>query len=264
MKNRKRFLSLLLGACVALSSLSAALPDPVHQDKTVNKDVVVLLHGLGRSKTAMWLLASRLQDAGFLVERIGYRSLTQSPDEIVTDVSRKIDACCAGHRQNVHFGGHSLGGLLIRAYLQEHRVENLGRVVLIGTPNQGTALVDNFRGNWLFQLLGPTTAALGTDGASLPNRLSEPYYPVGVIAGVNDSGRNDHLLPGRDDGLVPVESTKLEGMSDFTEVESGHSMMRYDNKVARQVVAFLKRGKFLHKDGERSDGAFPDSEARSM
>ena len=165
MKNRKRFLSLLLGASVALSSLSAALPDPVHQDKTVNKDVVVLLHGLGRSKTAMWLLASRLQDAGFHVERIGYRSLTQSPDEIVTDVSRKIDACCAGHRQKVHFVGHSLGGLLIRAYLQEHRVDHLGRVVLIGTPNHGTELVDSFRDSCLFQLLGPTTAALGTDSA---------------------------------------------------------------------------------------------------
>ena len=97
---------------------------------------------------------------------------------------------------------------------------------------------------------------MGTDGASLPSRLSDPYYPVGVIAGVRGSGRNDHLLPGRDDGLVPVESTKLEGMSDFIEVESGHSMMRYDKEVARQVIAFLQQGKFLHTADDRSDGAF--------
>jgi len=81
---------------------------------------------------------------------------------------------------------------------------------------------------------------------------------VGVIAGVGDSGRNDHLLPGRDDGLVPVESTKLEGMTDFIEVESGHSMMRYDKEVARQVIAFLQQGKFLHTADDRSDRAFSE------
>ena len=44
--------------------------------------------------------------------------------------------------------------------------------------------------------------------------------------------------------LVPVESTKLDGMSDFVVVESGHSALRYDEEVANQVIAFLKRGKF--------------------
>jgi pimeloyl-ACP methyl ester carboxylesterase len=256
MRKRLCFLSLLLGAFGAFSSLSATPPEPTLSDDAAEKDVVVLLHGLGRTKTAMWLLAARLEDAGFRVERIGYDSLTQSPDEILTEVSRKIDACCAGHRQKIHFVGHSLGGLVIRAYLQEHRVEHLGRVVLVGTPNQGTELVDRFRDNCLFPLLGPTTAALGTDDASLPRRLSDPYYPVGVIAGVNDSGRNDHILPGRDDGLVPVESTRLEGMTDFIEVESAHSMMRYDKEVAGQVIAFLKRGAFSRSTDGHSNRAF--------
>ena len=138
----------------------------------------------------------------------------------------------------------SLGGLVIRAYLQYNPVAHLGRVVLIGTPNQGTPLVDRFQDHCLFELLGPTTGSLGTDGESLPRRLTTPHYPVGVIAGVVDRPLNDPLLPGPDDGLVPVESTKFDGMSDFVVVESGHSALRYDEEVANQVIAFLKRGKF--------------------
>ena len=194
----------------------------------------------------MWLLAARLEEAGFRVHRIGYRSLDRSPDEIIDAITRQIDECCAGHKGRVHLVGHSLGGLLIRAYLQQNRIEDLGRVVLIGTPNQGAELVDRFRDTWWLSLLGPTTAALGSGSGSLPERLCKPYYPVGVIAGATEGDWNDHWLRGPDDGLISVESTKLEGMSDFIQVDSGHSMMRYSSEVARQTIAFLRDGKFLH------------------
>lgn len=206
--------------------------------------LVVLMHGLGRTRMSMWLLASRLEDAGFRVHRIGYRSLDRSPDEIVESVSRQINACCAGHQGEVHLVGHSLGGLLIRAYLEENRIPHLGRVVLIGTPNQGVELVDRFSNNCLLSLLGPTTAALGAGSDGLPERLSRPYYPVGVIAGATRGNWNDRWLDGPDDGLISVESTKLEGMADFIIVDSGHSMMRYSGDVARQTIEFLRTGRF--------------------
>lgn len=228
----------LLAAPLALSNLSA-------DELETHRPLVVVLHGLGRTRISMWLFASRLEEAGFRVHRIGYRSLDRSPDEIIDTVSRQINECCAGHAGRVHFVGHSLGGLLIRAYLQTNRVDALGRVVLIGTPNQGSKLVDRFRDTGLLSLLGPTTAALGTDSASLPGRLPAPYYPVGVIAGVNRGEWNDHLLPGADDGLISVDSTRLEGMSDFIEIESGHSRMRYNKDVARQAIEFLRTGRFL-------------------
>lgn len=52
------------------------------------------------------------------------------------------------------------------------------------------------------------------------------------------------MLPGADDGLVSVESTKLDGMRDFIVVESGHSVMRYNLDVARYVISFLGTGHF--------------------
>jgi pimeloyl-ACP methyl ester carboxylesterase len=213
-------------------------------------EIVVLLHGLGRSNLAMWLLAQRIENAGYHVERIGYSSLNVTPQEILEEVTSQIDSCCAHHQKPVHYVGHSLGGLLIRAYLQEKRPDNIGRVVLMGTPNQGTPIVDAFRDKWWMKFLGPTTSALGTENDSFPGSLEAPFYPVGVIAGVANTRRNDAWLPGPDDGLVTVEATKLEGMSDFIVIRTGHSFMRYDQEVARQTVSFLRDGRFSRQQGE--------------
>ncbi len=242
--------SCLILLALALAALQDAFADgqPPGTSLSVQPDTVLLLHGLGRSNTAMWLLASRLEDEGFLVERIGYDSLTRAPREILDDISGKIAACCLNRGRKLHFVGHSLGGLLIRAYLDDNPVTNLGRVVLIGTPNQGTAVVDRFRDSWWMQLLGPTTLALGTDEESFPNSLEPPYYPVGVIAGKRGLGLNDIFLPGEDDGLVTVDATKLEKMTDFVVVNSGHAYMRYSGEVATQTAAFLKSGRFLHRE----------------
>ena len=203
----------------------------------------------------MWLLAKRIEDAGYHVKRIGYSSLNVTPQEILEEVTGQIESCCAHYQKPVHYVGHSLGGLLIRAYLQEKRPENIGRVVLMGTPNQGTPIVDAFRDKWWMKFLGPTTSALGTENDSFPGSLGAPFYPVGVIAGVANSRHNDAWLPGADDGLVTVEATKLEGMSDFIVIRTGHSFMRYDQEVARQAVAFLRDGRFSR---QQEEGRMPE------
>lgn len=213
--------------------------------KAIDKELVVLMHGLGRSNTAMWKLASRLEDAGYFVVRVGYRSFQQTPEQILESITAQINACCTKHKHAVHFVGHSLGGLLTRAYLQNNKVDHLGRVVLLASPNHGTEVVDQYRERWWMKFAGPMAMALGTDENSFPHSLEPPYYPVGVIAGINGDEDNDKILPGKDDGLVTVESTKLQGMTDFIIIESGHSLMRYNEEVAKQTIAFIKYEKFL-------------------
>jgi len=220
--------------------------------EATDKETVVLLHGFARGKFAMWPLSWRLEEAGFEVVRIGYDSLRESPEEILAGVSRQIDACCRELSRPVHFVGHSLGGLVIRAYLAENELEHRGRVVLIGTPNKGTPVVDQYRDAWWMNLAGPTAKSLGTGPKDFPSTLPAPDYAVGVIAGLKEGGILKDAIPGNDDGLVPVESTKLEGMADFIIVNSSHSRMRYSDEVARQTVAFLRRGEF---DYEKSASA---------
>jgi dienelactone hydrolase len=237
--------TILLQVLVFLSAANAFL---THDDEVPGiKEIVVLLHGLGRSNTSMWLLAHRLEDAGYYVRRVEYSSLDQTPDEILKKVRSQINQCCQKHTQSVHFVGHSLGGLMVRAYLQNNKVDKLGRVVLLGTPNKGTEAADHFSNSWLMDILGPTDKALGTDDKSFPKSLKAPYYPVGVIAGEIKSKFNDPVIPGKDDGLVSVEATKIDAMTDFIILETGHSMMRYDKEVADQTIEFIKNGMFKEK-----------------
>ena len=113
-----------------------------------NKDFVYVLHGLAQGRWSMKLLALRLDKAGFNVKRIGYKSINRSPKDILQDITDQINASLPDTSYTVHFVGHSLGGLMVRAYLDSNHFANLGRVVLIGTPNQGTSIVDRYRDSW--------------------------------------------------------------------------------------------------------------------
>jgi len=205
---------------------------------------VVLLHGFGRKGNAMFLLQKRLRNAGYKAHSIEYASLQESPDVILEKVAEQIALCCRDDRRPVHFVGHSLGGLIIRAYLDQNPLKNLGRVVLLGTPSQGSELVDIYGDRWLFKMLGPTARVLGTDEDSFPNRIGPPYYPLGIIAGTSSLTITDKHLPGPDDGLVSVISTKIDGMTDFLLVDTSHSMLRYNETAARETIHFLKNGHF--------------------
>ena len=204
------------------------------------KETVVMLHGLFRSNSAMWLLANRVEDAGYEVIRIEYKSFKVSPNEIIKEVSKKIDEEIAGKDTKVHFVGHSLGGLMIRAYLAEKKPKRLGRVVLLGSPSKGTDFVDKFRDRWWMKMLGETTLELGKDGDSFHKNLPDPDYPLGIIAGKKGDDSNDDTIPGEDDGIVPVESTKVDGMADMIVMETSHAMLRYNKDVAKSNDLFFK------------------------
>ena len=103
---------------------------------------VVLLHGYGRSDVSMLILNSALTEAGYDVHSLDYPSTDTAPAALAEMIGTEIDSCCKDRAETVHFVGHSFGGLLLRDYLGKNKPINLGRVVLIGTPNKGSELAD--------------------------------------------------------------------------------------------------------------------------
>jgi hypothetical protein len=139
-----------------------------------------------------------------------------------------------------------MGGIVLRFYLEKHELVNLGRVVMLSPPNQGSELADWMAENpVLDRFLGPSAEQLGTGPESLPQRLGPVDFEVGIIAG--DRTLNplfSRVIPGADDGKVAVERTKVEGMADFLVVPHTHTYIMMRESVIAQVIHFIEHGDF--------------------
>lgn len=209
-------------------------------------------------------LADHLSAAGYRVRNIGYPSRTAHFDDLVQHMRTEIEPCALDFAGKVHFVTHSLGGIVLRAYLQDHRPENLGRIVMLAPPNHGSELVDVLAGFPPFHAFyGPVAAELGTDPGSLPNRLGPADFELGIIAGnksINPIG--SWLIPGPDDGAVSVASARLEGMTDFLVLPVTHFFIMADKTVAAETLHFLRHGRFSHAPHQQTSPGFQPYPAR--
>jgi triacylglycerol lipase len=236
--------------------LSFAQPPAVAENlpSTNQRHLVVLMHGLGRTRESMKMLEKRLLRQGYEVHNLNYPSRKRSIDDLVEVLHEDLTRCCVAPERKIHFVTHSLGGILVRAYLKKYSIENLGRVVMMSPPNQGSEIVDLLRNLWLFQkVTGPAGQQLGTDSTSVPNSLGPVTFTLGIITGNRSINPFfSWMIPGPDDGQVAVERAKVEGMTDFLIVPYGHTFIMRHEAVAQQTVHFLRTGHFRRAiDDER-------------
>lgn len=202
---------------------------------------VVLLHGIWRSRWSMALLARHLRREGYRVIDPSYPSTRFPLETLVEQLHDRLSPLLGSG--TTHFVGHSMGGLLIRAYLAKYPPQALGRVVMLGTPNHGSEIADAI-GHWpLYRwLFGPAGQQLGT---RTPRGEVLPVCELGVIAGtVSYDPFFDRHLPLPHDGKVSVESTKLPGMHAHLVLPTSHDGMLLSPRVWREVALFLREGRF--------------------
>lgn len=218
---------------------------------------LVVLHGLGGWRSTMRRIETVAQAAGHDVIGIGYCSLIQG---IAAHTATLESAFCfiadRGVRE-VSFAAYSMGGIVLREALSRRKCEWASRLsphraVFIATPNKGAAFAEYFASTPLIGLAGPCGSQLCP---GLLADLPEPDCEFGVIAG--GRGRSTGLNPmldGDNDGIVGVEETKLDGMSDFLLIRSNHKSLVRRQDVAEQTVHFLERGRFrLEAHGSEFD-----------
>jgi triacylglycerol lipase len=228
------------------SAARAGDPPQDTPDSQADGPIVVLVHGLGRGPISMAPLGRGLVQAGFRVVNLGYPSWTLPADSLVALLADSVAGCCADEIDDVNFVTHSLGGILVRQYLQEHSPEHRGRVVMLAPPNGGSEIIDFLHTvPGLRALLGPTGGDLGTDSTSLPNQLGPATFPLGVITG--DRSLNpiySWLIPGPDDGKVSVERARIEGAKQLLVAPFSHSFIMTRESVLQEVTTFLTTGSF--------------------
>lgn len=207
----------------------------------VGKETVVVTHGIWMTGVETWFLRQRLERAGFNVQSFTYRSISED----VPTNARRLAEFCAEQDGPVHLVGHSLGGIVMLAMVDEHPLPGVGRLVCLGSPLAGSAAaraIVGFPGG--HALLGKAQDPLLTQQRE--RWSGEP--PLGVIAGSQAIGVGMMLtqFAGPNDGTVGVEETKLPGLNDHIVLPVSHFSMLWSETAAAQVIAFLRRGCFNH------------------
>lgn len=244
--------NLLLPVLIA-SLISACATEPRTEVVTnsSSNECVVLLHGLNRSWRMMRTMAEALQDEGYSTTNVDYPSHAGPIEEIAPLViGLGLQKCRETGARRIHFVTHSLGGILIRYQNEQAPIADLGRVVMLGPPNQGSELVDKTVDWPGFEWIsGDAGSQLGTGEDSIPSQLGPVDFELGVIAGTGTINIfASALLPNPDDGKVSVSRTRVEGMSDFLVVGNSHRYLTRSDIVIRNTKSFLRDGKFLAAD----------------
>ncbi|MEJ2533922.1 MAG: alpha/beta fold hydrolase [Gammaproteobacteria bacterium] len=203
------------------------------------RPAVVLVHGLWFPAAFLALLARRLEGAGFRVRRFGYRTSRAPLDRAAGALAGLLER---EFPEGAHLVGHSLGGLLILDTLHRHEGAGPGRVLMLGTPLQGSVVVRRTAG-WfgVGSAIGHATTLLHAGHDYWPERRE-----VGMIAGDRRAGLGQlsGALRGPNDGTVAVAETRDERLADHVVLPVTHSGMVFSSPVVRQAAHFLRVGRF--------------------
>lgn len=212
-----------------------------------NAPTVVLLHGLFRTPASMNKLAHRINKAGYNIVNIGYKSTQHTLPKIVDDVYAELKSKNLLNTK-LHFVGYSMGGLVVRGLLNNYNFNNLGNVVLIGTPNQGTLVANNCSVKfWCKFFLGKSVDILTTTAIQkLQPYLGTPNYNIGLIAGTSNKYYffTRKYLTASNDGMVPTTSVKISNVNNYIQFNTNHNYLIKSQQIANSVVYFLQNNTF--------------------
>lgn len=195
----------------------------------------------------MTLLKHRLEsDYGFNCVMFSYASVTGN---MIDHISKLRELAQQQQCERLHFVGHSLGGVVTYKLLESTNDLAPGRAVFLGSPLQGSRAV---------AAISQWTIGRAAVGDEVCNALLEGQErrwdgrrDIGIVAGSANMGLGRFFaseLSANGDGTVLIEETKLDGAADQIVLPVSHTTMVFSPLVTRQIVKFLREGKFDHND----------------
>ena len=212
-------------------------------------EIVVMLHGLGRTPLSMLGASLWFKKAGYEVASIAYPSRRVGVEVAVRDfVAPEIENLLASRPvKKLHFVTHSLGDIVFRWWAALHAEKlPMGRAVLLAPPNNGSEIADQLLNCVVAKkILGPVLQDLRTDEDATPKRLGPVKVETGVIMG--DEANLPFFrqwLDSASDGVVTVEGGRIGGLVDFLVLPAGHTWIMWRPKVLHAAAHFIREGCF--------------------
>ena len=206
-------------------------------NKICDGELVFRVHGFLSKRLLMKPLEWQISRGGFRTRSWGYLSFYGSLEQHADRLRPILENLCR-ENDRVHLVAHSMGSIVLRLAMQAAPLPNLGRMVLLAPPNQGTPMAKLIN-PFLFWIC-KGVSELSSDPNSLVNQMEPPTaLDFGIVAG-------------RYDWIVPKSRTPLTGQSDHICLAATHNTMLVQPSVARQVVEFLRRGRFCKNDNDKS------------
>ncbi|MBI4987605.1 MAG: alpha/beta fold hydrolase [Rhodocyclales bacterium] len=184
---------------------------------------ILLIHGY-QCNRGYWLWLRRsLERAGRQVATISLDPVFNDIDGYVEQVSRRIEeVCAASGAAQVILVGHSMGGLVSRAYLRRKGAARVAKLITLGTPHRGSQLAKLGMGENGRQMVPGSQwlAALNAPGAvPLPETVS--------------------IYSCQDNYVMPQDSSVLEGAKIVPMAGVGHLEMAFSPEIERLLLAEL-------------------------
>lgn len=181
---------------------------------------VLLVHGYTCNRGAWWRMRRALERAGCCVATVNLDAMFGPIDDYLEPLAKRVEALCRETgAERVALVGHSMGGLVCRAYLARHGARRVARLVTLGTPHQGSWLARLGWGRNARQMLP------GCDWMGALNRCTLPaQLPVLSIYSVHDN----FVLPQAAQRLPGAQNLELAGI--------GHLALVFASRQARQAL----------------------------
>lgn len=199
-----------------LIPLSFVLAPRLARGSARGRSVVVLVHGLLSNRGVWWLFARRLARDDLLVDSLDLQPTFGDMNGFVDQLDRRLARIATETPARVVLIGHSMGGLVCRAWLARHGAKDgVERLITLASPHGGSLCAHFLPGRNLRQLR-PRSDWLGALPLSLP-------VPAVALYSAHDNLVVPYTL-GRCDG---IETEEWRGL--------GHLSVLFDARVSERV-----------------------------
>ena len=212
----------------------------VLQRQLDRKTNLILVHGLWYGSWSLRALSRRLCRYGFKTSHFAYPATAAS---LGANAGSLYEFASTAKTDELHFLGHSLGGLVILRMMSETPDLPPGRIVLLGSPLGGSVVARRMRNlPGSETLLGAARTTLEAGYSRLPKDRE-----TGLIAGSMGVGLGFFMggTGGPGDGTIALREASIPGLQDRVVLPVSHSGLLYSGQVARHAANFLETGRFI-------------------